>query len=159
MVPLEVSHTVLVTEAVLDKIRNLNVRHANVGECCQVTSPPPSLSKFGLQSEFGKMVVSLLSFFRDTYKSYFGMPDPPLHDPCALAYIIDSSLFDVTRCRVDIETVSPYSAGQTVCDLANIKSYREDQKNCLVATKIDVNRFWDLMLSALVEANRFSTLS
>eukprot|EP01138_Halocafeteria_seosinensis_P010869 gb/GECG01011102.1/.p1 GENE.gb/GECG01011102.1/~~gb/GECG01011102.1/.p1 ORF type:complete len:169 (+),score=8.81 gb/GECG01011102.1/:1-507(+) len=112
MVPLEVSHTVLVTDQVLEGIREL-------------------------KSEFANLIVSLLTFYRDTYRSYFKMPDPPLHDPCAVAYIVDPSLFEVTKCRVDIETASPLSAGQTVCDMLNIKNYSEQQKNCYVASKID----------------------
>ena len=34
-------------------------------------------------------------FFADTYSSVFRFDDPPLHDPCALAYVIAPHLFQV----------------------------------------------------------------
>lgn len=45
------------------------------------------------------------------------MNDPPLHDPCAVAFIIDESIFEYKLMRVDIETSSHLSYGQTVCDI------------------------------------------
>lgn len=59
MVPLEVTHTALVTQEVLDRI--------------------------GDGTEFRRLVKELLLFFRDSYKSHFNFDDPPLHDPCAVA--------------------------------------------------------------------------
>lgn len=59
MVPLEVTHTALVTQPVLDRI--------------------------GDGTEFRRLVKELLLFFRDSYKSHFDFDDPPLHDPCAVA--------------------------------------------------------------------------
>lgn len=59
MVPLEVTHTALVTQPVLDRI--------------------------GDGTEFRRLVKELLLFFRDSYKSHFEFDDPPLHDPCAVA--------------------------------------------------------------------------
>ena len=41
-----------------------------------------------------------------------------MHDPCAVAFVIDPSIFtDVRHVRVDVETASPLSLGQTVCDV------------------------------------------
>ncbi len=53
--------------------------------------------------------------------------------------------------RVDIETNSVLSAGQTVCDI-----WRQSGKppNCRVATAVDVDAFWVLMLRALACADR-----
>jgi inosine-uridine nucleoside N-ribohydrolase len=57
--------------------------------------------------------------------------------------------------RVDIETVSPLSAGQTVCDIWHQSRL---PKNCRVATSMDVPAFWKLMLGALQRANEWSPL-
>jgi len=46
-------------------------------------------------SKFRALVEQLLLFFAGTYKEVFGFEDPPLHDPCAVAYVIEPSLFKV----------------------------------------------------------------
>lgn len=52
--------------------------------------------------------------------------------------------------RVDIETCSTISAGQTVCDIWHQSKLPE---NCSVAKAMDVERFWDLMLAAIDAAD------
>lgn len=52
--------------------------------------------------------------------------------------------------RVDIETCSHLSPGQTVCDVWHQSKL---PKNCRVAMKLDVDRFWDLMLAAIDAAD------
>lgn len=74
MVPLEVTHTALVTQKVLTKM--LNSR--------QPVSP------------FKLLTQQLLTFFASTYKAVFNFDDPPLHDPCAVAYVIAPHIFEVT---------------------------------------------------------------
>ena len=131
MVPIEVTHTALVTRGVLDTLRS------------RMPGPSP----------FCAMAEALLAFFADTYRSVFEMPDPPLHDPCAIAYVIAPELFTTRHCHVAIETASALSSGQTVVDLLNIGRWSEAQKNCTVATHMDVGQFWELMVDALVAAD------
>jgi inosine-uridine nucleoside N-ribohydrolase len=52
--------------------------------------------------------------------------------------------------RVDIETCSRLSPGQTVCDVWHQSKL---PKNCRVAMKVKVNGFWDLMLAAIDAAD------
>jgi hypothetical protein len=58
--------------------------------------------------------------------------------------------------RVDIETASPLSAGQTVCDVWH---YSKLPKNCKVARRMDVPQFWGLMLDALGRADAASPMN
>jgi purine nucleosidase len=81
MVPLEVSHTALVTPDIIERIDKMN-------------------------SSFGRLMVDLLFFFAKTYKEVFGFDHPPLHDPLAVAYVINPSIFKTKFMRVDIETSS-----------------------------------------------------
>jgi len=69
MVPLEVSHTALVTPNVVERIAKMN-------------------------SNFSRLAVDLLHFFADSYKKVFGFEFPPLHDPLAVAYVINPSISD-----------------------------------------------------------------
>ena len=46
-------------------------------------------------SPFKLLVEQLLTFFASTYRSVFKFQDPPLHDPCAVAYVIAPEIFQV----------------------------------------------------------------
>jgi hypothetical protein len=62
----------------------------------------------------------------------------------------DDSNLQFELMRVDVEVMSPLSAGQTVCDIWH-QSKRP--KNCRVAQKMDVEAFWELMLAAVDAAD------
>ncbi|CAI5537050.1 unnamed protein product, partial [Closterium sp. Naga37s-1] len=51
-------------------------------------------------------VSALMHFFARTYLEVFGFQHPPLHDPCAVAFVIAPALFKAEHLRVDIETKS-----------------------------------------------------
>lgn len=133
MVPLEVTHTALATPEVLERINNI---HPGV-------------------HPFLELIAALLIFFAETYKRVFKFEHPPLHDPCAIAYVIAPELFTVEKLRVDIETQSELSAGQTVVDLWGSSG---KQPNANVCMKMNVDKFWDLMIDAIGAAANASTL-
>jgi inosine-uridine nucleoside N-ribohydrolase len=131
MVPLEVTHTALATKEVLDRIRSLG------------------------SSKFVKMAVDCLTAFAKTYKEVYGFEAPPVHDPCAVAYVIDPAFFESRRLRVDVELVSPLCSGQTICDVFGITG---KTTNCDVCVAMNVDSFWDLLLAALRKANSVSRM-
>lgn len=124
MVPLEVTHTVLVTPDILDRI--------------------------GMQTPFRKKITEMLTFFQSTYKTVFFFDHPPLHDPLAVWYVLKPEAFETRHLHVAIETASPLSKGQTVCD-----TFGRTGKipNCHVAVKTDIPLFWDEMLEAVEKAD------
>ena len=130
MVPIEVTHTVLVSNQILKRLENMN-------------------------SKFSNFLKELLLFFQDSYLKTFKFSDPPLHDPCAIAYVIDSTLFETQLMRVDVDTF-PSSYGRTNCDLY---SFSKLKKNVNVALKIDVEKFWNLMFESFEKANSISILN
>lgn len=130
MVPLEVTHTVCVTNDILSR-----------------------LEKMG--SKFGTFIKDLLLFFKDSYLENFGFSSPPLHDPCAIAFLIKPEIFETKFCRVDVDTGS-FSYGRTNCDIFGLT---KSSKNVHVATKIDVEEFWNLMFEAFESANKVSILN
>lgn len=121
---------------------------------------------------FRATLVSLLRFFAGSYRSLFFFAHPPLHDPCAVAFAIDRSLFASRTCRVDVETASPYAAGQTIVDLFGVQpspggpgalprrsEFDSGGPNAAVALTMDVPRFWGMMLRAIQRADAASPLN
>lgn len=75
MLPVELTHTALVTPDILNRID----------------------TELGASTPFVQLVHHLLFFFAETYKTVFNFPHPPLHDPCAVAYAIAPELFKVSK--------------------------------------------------------------
>ncbi len=153
MVPLEVTHTALVTPAVLARIRSGGGSAAAESDATALApAAPPSEAA----SRFRRIICELLLFFAASYKRVFSFDSPPLHDPCAVAAALRPELFTLRRMRVDVETVSPLSAGQTVCD---VWGHSALPPNVVVATAMDVPAFWALMQAALDAADARSPLN
>jgi inosine-uridine nucleoside N-ribohydrolase len=131
MVPLEVTHTALVSPDVLDFI--LSNRH----------------------TPFTNMMRDMMTFFAKTYQEVFGFASPPLHDPLAVAYVIAPEIFTTRLLRVDVECGSSLCAGQTVCDIWEKSTL---QKNVNMCTKVDLSAFWALLRAAIEKASIVSPL-
>lgn len=91
-------------------------------------------------------VVELLEFFATTYKQSQGFDSPPVHDPCAVAYVIDPSVMTTRRVPVDIELRGDLTLGMTVADFR-----APAPRDCTtsVAVELDHGKFWDLVVDAL----------
>eukprot|EP00871_Galdieria_phlegrea_P005466 jgi/Galph1/5920/GphlegSOOS_G4608.1 len=96
-----------------------------------------------MSSSFSRSMLGLLNFYRSTYQRIYGFSHPPLHDPCAVAYVIDPSKFEVRHIHVDIETSSPLCMGQTVGDFH--ERNRSLQKNAFITMNVNVEWFWNTM--------------
>lgn len=93
-----------------------------------------------------KIVVELLTFFGSTYKEVAGMEAPPVHDPCAVAYVIDPRLITTQDAYVAVELKGSLTYGATVTDF--LDAYGKPH-NTQVATQLDVDGFWDLVVGAI----------
>lgn len=99
----------------------------------------------------GAVIADLLEFFSEHSPPYFLSREPHfktahLHDPCAVAYLIDPTLFDGIDCHVGIETCGRLTTGCTVVDM-NRRSGRPD--NAKVLLDLDRERFMDLIVAAI----------
>lgn len=121
MVGLDLTHQALATPAVVEQI-------AAVG-----TKP----------AEF---VVELLTFFGTMYKKSQGFDSPPVHDPCAVAYVIDPTVMTTRLVPVDIEVTGGLTLGMTVADF---RSPPPEDCTTSVAVKLDHTKFWGLVVDAL----------
>ena len=99
-----------------------------------------------LTSPVARLVEELLDYFAGTYLKVFGFTAPPVHDPCAVAWVIDSTLIATRPMRVDIELHGQFTRGRTVCDYYGMTGA---PANALVGIELDASRFWDLLLETL----------
>jgi purine nucleosidase len=99
-----------------------------------------------LGTPLSKIVVELLTFFGSTYKEVAGMGAPPVHDPCAVAYVIDPDLLTTRDAYVAVELKGDLTYGETVTDFRDAYGKPHNTK---VATKLDVDGFWDLVVGAV----------
>jgi len=121
LVPLEVTHRATATPDVVDRIRARETR-------------------------VGRLSIELIEYFTDTYRRVFGFAYPPVHDPCAVAAVIEPAIMDRRAMRVEVERLSELTRGRTSCDAYGTSG---QTPNAVVGTDLDVDRFWELMLGAL----------
>ncbi|MFH8793581.1 nucleoside hydrolase [Streptomyces sp. NPDC017941] len=121
MVGLDLTHQALATPEVVERIARVGTKPA-------------------------VFVNELLDFFGAMYLRAQGFAAPPVHDPCAVAYVIDPSVMTVRKAPVDIELTGTLTLGMTVTDL---RAPAPADCRTQVAVDLDHGRFWDLVVDAL----------
>ncbi len=121
MVGLDVTHHALATPDVVQRIAALE------------TAP-------------ARFVTGLLDFFAAAYRTSQGFPAPPVHDVCAVAYVADPAVLTTVRAPIAVELTGGLTTGMTVVDRR-----RPAPETCItsVATGLDQERLWDLVVDAL----------
>lgn len=99
-----------------------------------------------LGTNVGDFVVGLFGAFRKNYQDAQGFDDPPVHDPCCVAYLIDPTVVETVKVPVDVETHGLLTTGRTVADF---RSPAPADCHTSVATKLDAERFWNMVLDAV----------
>lgn len=91
-------------------------------------------------------VGELMEFFEKAYRDSQGFDHPPVHDPVAVACVIDPTLVRAVTAPIAIETRGEHTLGMTVVDLRG-----PAPADCVtrVAFDLDAERFWALVLDAL----------
>ncbi|KAI0353077.1 nucleoside hydrolase [Trametes cingulata] len=152
MIPLNVTHAAIVSQAIHSRLLNPRAPIAPDGSL-----PTPA-------TPLRYMLSTLISFFTESYKSTFGFMDgPPLHDALTIAYVAAPELFKCRRFRVDVELSGTHTVGETVVDVWNYRqcdeSWGRNGKNCLVAEKLDVDGFFKLFLDCVERCDKVSPLN
>ena len=94
----------------------------------------------------GGVVAGFLDFFAATYESVFGFDAPPLHDPVAVAAVLEPGLLKTRLVRVDVECESELTRGETVCDFYGVT---DRPPNAEVGVDLDREGFFRLLYGAL----------
>jgi inosine-uridine nucleoside N-ribohydrolase len=121
MAPLEVTHQALATSEVIARLR-------------------------AAQRPVATFAADLLVFFADTYRTIYGFPAAPLHDPCAVAAVVDPAIIRAHRMHVEIEITGEWTSGRTVCD---VYGKLGKEPNARVGYSLEVERFWDMVISTI----------
>ncbi|MFH5821755.1 nucleoside hydrolase [Georgenia sp. AZ-5] len=115
----------------------------------QALATPDVVERFRtLGTTAGRFVVDLLDFFGPAYRAKQGFPAPPVHDACAVARVLDPGVMAVRQAHVDVELRGEHTTGMTVTDFAGRDGRALEH---LVATELDVPRFWDLVVGGIAE--------
>jgi len=122
MVGLDLTHQALATPEVVEKIAAVGTKPA-------------------------KFVMELMEFFTKTYKDAQGFDYPPVHDPCAVAYVIDPTVMTTRKVPVDIELQGKLTLGMTVADF---RAPAPADCNTAVAVDLDHEKFWNLVTDAII---------
>ena len=93
-----------------------------------------------------RFVCEMLAFFGSTYRAEQGFPHPPVHDPCAVARVIDAAVMTTRRAPVTVELAGVHTRGMTVVDR---RAPAPPDCRTQVAVDLDHARFWQLVVDAL----------
>ncbi|QJW35906.1 nucleoside hydrolase [Cellulosimicrobium protaetiae] len=113
-----------------------------------VATPDVRARLAALDTPAARFVGELLDFYGATYRTAQGFPYPPVHDPCAVAYVIDPEVLTTRRAPLDVELHGALTTGMTVADLRGDEP-SPDECRTQVAVTLDPARFWDLVVDAL----------
>lgn len=97
-------------------------------------------------TDLARFFGGTMGFFRSAYQRVRGFDDPPVHDPCTIAYLIDPTIVQTRRAPVQVELHGQFTTGMTVADL---RSPAPADCHTKVATTLDRDRFWDLVVEAI----------
>jgi inosine-uridine nucleoside N-ribohydrolase len=112
----------------------------------QAGAGPDERERLRATGRVGGIVVDFLDFFAATYERTFGFDSPPLHDPVAVAAVLEPDLLKTRPMRVDVECESDLTRGQTVCDFHGVTG---KSPNAEVGVELDRENFFELLYGAL----------
>jgi inosine-uridine nucleoside N-ribohydrolase len=94
----------------------------------------------------GRLVADLHGFFARFHRDRYGWDGAPVHDPLALAHVIDPTLLETKHCGVLVDTGPEPSRGRTHVDLWGRAGW---EPNCHVAVEVDATRFLELLVARI----------
>ena len=92
------------------------------------------------------LFVKLMKVFNENQRNFFGLEAGPLHDPATIVSLIEPNAFTFEDMKVEIDTSDTEKAGQTIC-------MKSANPNCKVATKVDINKYWEIIFDHLRRCN------
>lgn len=111
-----------------------------------ITTPERLDAIRAIGTPVSQAVSGMLAFYDRHDIERYGMPGGPLHDPCAIAWLLRPDLFQGKDCHVTVETSSELTMGRTVADWWGVT---KKPANCRVIDGIDADGFYALITERL----------
>ena len=123
VMPLDVTHKALTTQARVDAFRDVGTKPCT-------------------------MVAEWTNFFERFDKEKYGSAGAPLHDPCVIAYLIQPDLFTGRHVNVEIETSAELTLGMTVADWWRVT---DRAPNAMFMGDLDADGFFALLTARIAQ--------
>ena len=148
----EAAHVVF-TSGIPIKMVGLNVTR-------QVVATPERRAQIrSLGSRTGTHVADMLDFYSERLRVISGLPGGSMHDPLAVAALVDSEVLRFESMHVAIELRGTHTYGMTLCDARHLREadltprrpdgHRGEAPNAEVAVAVNADRFWEMFLDVL----------
>jgi inosine-uridine nucleoside N-ribohydrolase len=112
----------------------------------QVLVEAPQYAEFEkIDTPLGRLVVDWLKFYEKLHRNSMGVGGA-MHDPLALAVVIDPTLIRTKPVHIGVNLAGDYTFGATVADFWN---ERGEKPNAMIAYEVDGDRFFDLLYTLL----------
>ncbi|RIH81630.1 Pyrimidine-specific ribonucleoside hydrolase RihB [Calidithermus terrae] len=113
----------------------------------QTPATPERVARFrALSTRAGAFTAELLEFFQIHHQQRYGFPGAPIHDACAVAYLLEPALFKTGHYHVEIEANEGLAFGRTVCDYWRVTG---KAPNCEVGLEVNAEGFYELLLERI----------
>lgn len=134
-------------------------------QCCLTYEHVQKFREIGTKAAV--FAAELTEFFIGTTKQSASLSGANMHDACAVAWVIDSSLIRSAEMRIDIELKGEYTRGMTVCDCRHLRgtdpavdlcrvptmAVRGRRPNAEAGLELDFPRFLELLYGTLKQYN------
>lgn len=100
-------------------------------------------------TKYYDFVLNSTKVYRDFSETLYGKNGCSLHDPLTIGYFLDRSYLQTEKHYVDVETISPLSYGQTICDFRNLL---KKEPNVNICVHVDAERFISDFINTLKKA-------
>lgn len=98
-----------------------------------------------IDTQLGKLVMDWLQFYEKLHRNSMGVGGA-MHDPLALALVIDPTLVRTKPVHIGVDLNGTYTFGATVADFWK---ERGEPDNARIAYEVDADRFFKLMFDLL----------
>ncbi|VAW01279.1 Inosine-uridine preferring nucleoside hydrolase [hydrothermal vent metagenome] len=99
------------------------------------------LASYG--TRIAEAAAGMIRFYEIYDIDKYDIPGAPLHDPCVVAYLVDTSLFQGARHHVLVDTTNEETIGNTYVDDSG------GEPNALIITDVDAERFFTLVVERI----------
>lgn len=106
----------------------------------QARATPDVRASFkAIDTPAAQFLYEVLEAFGEKYRKNRGFDAPPLHDPCAVAYVIDPTVVEADPAPIHVELAGAHTRGMTVTDL---RRPAPEGTTTHAALRLDAPRFW-----------------